>query len=366
MILIEEILMGSGEFRNNSKTKVQNQLNVLSELRRCGFVSNAELSRIFKVPPTSTLRILSSLEELGCIRKSFTEKNRGKVGKPAAYFEVSPDAGVVIVVDAGVLKTTFAIVDYAGKISGLKVLETADIIQNYAEAIADEISMLKGKCALQEERIVVVVAVSGSVSGNILRTRFLPAGYDLKGRLEQLLNREVYMENDANLAVMAEKDDAGIYIPTSVLCILDRSDVGTGIVIDGRLYRGFSGVAGEVYDVVRKARYTGIYQEIFARAEIGDAAAMEILDNIFDELTDHFVRLVRMLDPEYFIFAGEVARGNDEFQKKLIERIEDKGRNTAFNMPNIIFSRLGDLSVIAGAGRLGISMLDGMLLSDNV
>ncbi|MBN2643604.1 MAG: ROK family transcriptional regulator [Victivallales bacterium] len=358
--------MDSGEFRNNSKTKVQNQLNVLSELRRCGFVSNAELSRIFKVPPTSTLRILSSLEELGCIKKSFTEKNRGKVGKPAAYFEVSSDAGVVMVVDAGVRTTAFALVDYAGKISGLKVLETADIIQNYAEAIADEISMLKGKCDLPEEQIVVVVAVSGSVSGNILRTRFLPAGYDLKGRLEQLLGREVYMENDANLAVMAEKDDAGIYSPTSVLCILDRSDVGTGIVIDGKLYRGFSGVAGEVYDVVRKARHTGIYLDVFAHAEIGDAEAVETLDGILEELTDHFVRLVRMLDPEYFIFAGEVSKAGNEFQKKLIERIEGRGRMTAFNMPEIIFSRLGDLSVIAGAGWLGIGMLDGMFLSGKV
>lgn len=358
--------MASGEFRNNSKTKVQNQLNVLSELRRCGFVSNAELSRVFKVPPTSTLRILSSLEELGCIRKSFTEKNSGKVGKPAAYFEVSPDAGVVIVADAGVRTTAFAIVDYAGNISGLNVVETADIIENYAEAIAGEINILKEKCGMSEERIAVVVAISGSVSGNILRTRFLPSGYDLKGRLEQLLGSEIHMENDANLAVMAEKDDAGIYSPTSVLCILDRNDVGTGIILDGKLYRGFSGVAGEVYDVVRKARHTGIYREVFERAETGDAAAMETLDNILEELTDHFVRLVRMLDPEYFIFAGEVSKAGNEFQKKLMERIEDRGRTTAFNMPEIIFSRLGDLSVIAGAGRLGIGMLDGMFLSDKV
>jgi glucokinase len=383
--------MKTSDLKNSVKTRLQNQLHVLNEVRRRQFISNAELSRIFKVPAASTLRILLGLEALGCIRKSKTYKEKKRVGKPAVYFEISPDFGGVITVDSGMLFTRFAVIDYSGKISHYKELKTNEMLPAYAETVAEEIKALVRKSGISEDRIALVTGISGGISKDCLRTVFLPENYDLKERLESLLDLEVYMENDANLAVIAEKHDASIYAPTSILCVLDRLEIGTGIVIDGKLYRGFNGVAGEIYryskgrqeegvaDILASNNFkklfpdvselTGIkelYRMLEDQAARGDSTAKNLIAEIIDKFTFEFIRLSRMLDPEYFIFAGEISKTGKAFQDELLDNIRRNRQNKSnySNMPKIIFSRLGDKSVLTGAGYFGFNILDSRLLAE--
>ena len=383
--------MKTSDLKNNVKTRLQNQLRVLDEIRRREFVSNAELSRSFKVPAASTLRILSGLESLGCIRKSSTHKHNKSVGKPAIYFEISPKAGVIIAIDTGMLFTRFAIVDYSGNISEYKEFKTADILSDYAEAIAEEVKKLIKKSNISKENIIVVLGVSGSIAKGNLRTVFLPENYDLQGRLETLLDADIYMENDANLAAIAEKNDASIYDPTSILCILDKFELGTGIIINGRLYRGFNGVAGEFYrynedwrdeglvgilssenfkqlfpKISRLDEFEQLYRMLEDMAE-KDQNAKKIMGDIADKLTFEFVWLIRMLDPEVFIFAGEISKSGKSFKDMLINNIKSQQQRNSnyFTMPKIIFSRLEDKSVLTGAGHFGINILSNKFLSEN-
>ena len=383
--------MKASDLKNSVKTRLQNQLHVLNEVRRQQFISNAELARTFKVPASSTLRILAGLETQGVIRKSKKQKNTKNVGKPAIYFEISPDAGRVIAIDAGLLFTHFAIIDYAGNISNYKKIKTGDIVDNYAEMLAEKIKELINKSTINKEACVVALGVSGSISKGFLRTIFLPENYDLKGRLESLLDLEVHMENDANLAVIAEKHNASIYAPTSILCVLDRFEIGTGIIIDGKLYRGFNGVAGEIYryskgkqeegeaDILASNNFkklfpdvselTGIkelYRMLEEQAGQGDSTAKNLIAEIINKFTFEFIRLSRMLDPEYFIFAGEISKTGKAFQDELVDNIRRNCQNKSnfSNMPKIIFSKLGDKSVLTGAGYLGINVLSNMFLAE--
>lgn len=383
--------MKTSDLKNSAKTRVQNQLHVLHEIRRQQFISNAELSRTFKVPASSTLRILAGLEAQGIVRKSKRKKNTKNVGKPALYFEISPKAGAIIAMDSGILFTRFAIIDYAGNISHYKEIRTDDIVSNYAEVIAEEIKGLINKSNIPKDRFVAVLGISGSISKGFLRTVFLPKDYDFKGRLESLIDLDFYMENDANLATIAEKNDASIYAPTSILCILDRIEIGVGIIIDGKLYRGFNGVAGETYRDSEKRQKEGIddilasddfrklfpdasqltsisflYNMIYDSAAQGNAMAEKLINDIINKFTFEFIRLVRMLDPEIFIFAGNISEAGDDFQNELLNKIKQaqQKKSNYFNMPKIIFSQLGNKSVLKGAGHFGFKVLDGRLLSE--
>lgn len=385
-------IVKTSNLKNSVKTRLQNQLHVLNEVRRRKFISNAELSRIFKVPAASTLRILLGLEALGAVRKSSSFKEKKRVGKPAVYFEISPDFGGVIAVDAGILSTRFALIDYSGNISNYKELKTDDIISNYAEVLAGEIKGLINKSGISANKLAIVIGVSGIISKGRLRTVFLPPDYDLKGRLEALLGVEVHMENDANLAVIAEKHDAAIYTPSSILCVLDRLEIGTGIVIDGKLYRGFNGVAGETYRYSEKKRKEGIsdildsndfknlfpndsgfsefdiiYTMIYDGAMKGNEVELRLMSNIIEKFTFEFVKLVRMLDPEYFIFAGEISKACKGFRDELLNNIRKTQHKETnyFNMPKIIFSQLADKSVLAGAGYSGFGILDNTFLTES-
>jgi len=353
MILIIEygIIMAISDLKNSSKMRIQNQLNTLREMRRRKQVSNAELSRIFNVPQTTTLRILSGLESLGCISKVTGGKQKKKVGKPAVEFEINSAAGAVIAVDAGVRNTSFAIVDYTGNISAYEELITKDIISDYVGRIAEKVNKLKAQTGLTNELISIVIGISGSVSKTHIKTRFLPEEFDLKGKLENALGAEVHIENDANLAIIAEQQDAAIYSPTSIFCILDRNNIGTGIIIDGKLYRGFCGSAGEIYSCSPKGNQKDIaellaspklqqqiperfefneqnhiYRKILKLAERGNDMAEKTIGQILNILADQIVRSVSMLDPEYLIITGEIAKAGKECHNELLKKNQREKR----------------------------------------
>ena len=166
--------MKTSDLKNSAKTGMQNQLHVLNEVRRCKCVSNAELSRTFKVPAASTLRILTGLESLGCIRKSTAQRKNKSVGKPAVYFEISPKAAGTIAVDVGMAYTRFAMIDYSGEVSNYIERETQQLGPDYAENIAKYINKIVNKSGLAQDRLVAVMAISGSVSKSFIRTVFLP------------------------------------------------------------------------------------------------------------------------------------------------------------------------------------------------
>ncbi len=72
-------------------------------------------------------------------------------------------------------------------------------------------------------------------------------GFDLKEKLAAELNMPVTLENDANLAALAEcRLGSGKDLGVDSLCMLTLgTGVGSGIILDGRIFHGANGLAGE-------------------------------------------------------------------------------------------------------------------------
>jgi glucokinase len=69
----------------------------------------------------------------------------------------------------------------------------------------------------------------------------------LREELEHLLGTLVFVDNDATLAALAEAhDDAGLVSARNLVMLTLGTGVGAGIVVDGRVYRGATGAAGEL------------------------------------------------------------------------------------------------------------------------
>jgi glucokinase len=68
----------------------------------------------------------------------------------------------------------------------------------------------------------------------------------LKNILEKRLKLPVFVDNDAKVMALAEYKLGAARGSTNAVCITLGTGVGGGIIINGKLYRGLSNVAGEI------------------------------------------------------------------------------------------------------------------------
>lgn len=182
-------------------------------------------------------------------------------------------------------------------------------------------------------------------------------GENFKVVLEEATGLPVSVENDANAAAIAEKWIGHAQGIENYLCIVLGTGVGGGIVINGDVYRGAHGMAGEFGWMVtnplpatgnielaslnyRGSVVTGLVRlyneavakgestetvvegarEILERAEKGEPIAKEITTAFYLDLAIALINLISCYDPEVILIGGGVS-ANSIFQTRLEEAL---------------------------------------------
>ncbi|MEE8178278.1 MAG: ROK family protein [Acidobacteriota bacterium] len=89
-------------------------------------------------------------------------------------------------------------------------------------------------------------------TGTVRQSPNLPGweNYPVRDEIESLLGVRVFLENDANVAALGEKW-IGLGRDVSSLCMLTLgTGVGGGVVLDGKIWHGLLGMAGELGHIV--------------------------------------------------------------------------------------------------------------------
>jgi glucokinase len=167
---------------------------------------------------------------------------------------------LTIGVDVGGTKVAAGVVDEDGTIvEKLKRATPAARPDATADVIADVVLELLGR-----HRVTAVgIGAAGFVDETRSAVLFAPnlAWRDepLKKRVEDRIGRPVVVENDANAAAWAEATQGAARDQQHMMLITVGTGIGAGIVLDGRLYRGRWGSAGEPghYRVVPDGRLCG-------------------------------------------------------------------------------------------------------------
>jgi glucokinase len=163
------------------------------------------------------------------------------------------ERGYRVGVDLGGTKLAAGVVDAAGKIVGETI--TYDHTRLTEEAVLDRIARnvdaaLVSASATRRDVKGVGVLFPGHVrwpEGVTLTSSNLPGfkGFPLRARMEELLGLPCLVDNDCNAQALGEyRYGAGIGSEHMVFMTVSTG-VGGGIVIDGKLYRGMTGTAGE-------------------------------------------------------------------------------------------------------------------------
>ncbi len=181
----------------------------------------------------------------------------------------------------------------------------------------------------------------------------------------------VAVENDARCFTLAEARYGAGRGARHVCGLVLGTGVGCGVMVDGRLHRGASAQAGEVYHIQLRGQSVehfvsgaGIVrgyvagggredrdldaQEVAGRARAGDAAAAAAWRSFGDDLAFLCEAVIGLLDPEVIVIGGSLSRAGDLFKAPLAARL-------AKHRTRIADAELGSAAGVIGAAALNIA-----------
>lgn len=206
-------------------------------------------------------------------------------------------------------------------------------------------------------------------------------GYPLCKILEERFNLPTFMDNDANVAGLAEAVlGAGKDCPI-VYYITHSTGIGGALVVDGKVVSGRKGYAGEIANIIVKdngkkynylnrgaveneASGTAIARmgkeeiggeiesaiDVFNLARHGDERALDILDRISKDLAQAMADIAHVCDPHIFVIGGGCSNASDLYFHNVIRYYRTMVHEKMQDVPIV-------KAVLAEPGVIGAAML---------
>lgn len=359
-----------------------NERTLLDLIRQLGPVSRAQLSRDSGLSKPTVSQALQTLQRARLVREA--GRSSGGKGPTAVLYELNARAGWVVGIDVGRSYVRAAIADLAGGIVARRDeparVRSADTL---IRQLGDIAHGLAAEAGLRWPRVTFAVIGSPGVfepsRGQVALAHNLP-GWGRHGLVEAVrreLGTNVAIENDVNLATIGERWNGIGKDVANFVYLHVGTGVGMGLVLNGELYRGAVGAAGEIgylplaaadpHDpanrrrgalesalgaagVVATAKRLGVRppltpKAVFAAARRGDERAGRVVQAVAEGIALAIAAIVPVLDPELVVLAGGIGRNGD----LLLEPIERELRTLSPFAPRIEASPLGDDATVLGA-----------------
>jgi predicted NBD/HSP70 family sugar kinase len=330
-------------------------------------------------------------------------------GRPARLVRFRSEAAYVVGIDIGRHKAHVMVADLGGNVVARHSRPTSSA--NSSKDLLGALRMAARK-ALADAGIgrgdVVSVAAGtpGLVDwprGAVVLAPGLPGWkIELARELRRSFRCPVQVENDANLAALAERRYGLARDAHTVVFILWGERVGAGVLIGDEVHRGAANAAGEigflalepgdtaepdalgrgpfermvVADAIIEAgrdaagRHGGELagllaspgrsgaEAVFAAAARGDLAAVEAVDTIAARFARGLAPVLLVLDPDLVVIGAGLSRAG----AALLEAIERSVRPLTLVPPKLGLSQLGDEAVTLGAVELALADAERRLL----
>lgn len=303
-----------------------NSRAILEALARSGPHTRAELMAATGLSRTAVTQVLRTLEGNGAVAAAGVDRDTR--GPAAGRVALHPHLGYAAAIHVDHHAAHVVLVDATGTI---RAEEHGDFRTN--DDRVDCIAALVAACRRSAAGPVLTatVAVPGAVTPDgSIRNDEGPDGRTFHTALVAALGCEVRIENDVNLAALAElTESTASDLSSFALLLLVGDGLGAGIVIDGALHRGSSGLAGEIMYLPQSPLPIGapvvsdvvvsdlalahgrdpqalLGEHLDAAAE-GDEAAQRIVVEVARRLVLIAGTMTLVLDPEAFILSGDAA-----------------------------------------------------------
>ena len=338
---------------------------------RNGPISRAALRSSLRIGLSTVTTVVQELVEGRYVAESGQAASTG--GRPPRLLDVARDLGGVLAVDIGGSNLRFAAAGLRGNVTYRATVNTANALAargSLQDALLEGLEAARAQLGGPARAVAVSIAgIVDPATGAVTRVDNVPGwrdGDDL--RWLDGLSQRVLIDNEANLGALGERRALGAAAPGDILFVALGAGIGAGLVLDGTLYRGATGAAGEIgllrlgdtpVELERVAsagalaedyaRRTGtrdiVPEEVVERAEAGDQDARASLDAVVAELASGIANAAIMLNPSVVVLGGGLALAED----RLLEPLRRRMTRLVPAPPRVVIGRLGAEAALVGA-----------------
>ncbi|WP_396447162.1 ROK family protein [Actinomadura sp.] len=348
-----------------------NSAATLRELRDCGEATLSELAGRVGLSRPTTEGVLGELIRRGLVAEGAPRPGAG-IGRPARRYRFRAEAGHALGIDIDAHRVRLLVADLTGEVVGGHgaALDVRATPGERIAAVRAAVSACLGAVRIPRRSLWAVGAGTPGVvapDGTVTSCTAVPGweGVRLARELGRSFRCPVLVENDANLAALAERWRGAARDADDVVCVYAALHTGTGALIGGRLHRGRWGAAGEIgmlpeMGLRDTAAALGGDASLDRAARVldaaarGDAEAAALVNALAARMARGVAAMALALDPEMIIVGGPLARSGGPLVAELRRRV----RPLCPAPVRIESSRLGDESVGLGAVRLALDRID--------
>ena len=232
--------------------KERKNLAILEVIRKNGPISRTDISKITELNIVTVSNYVNHYIKKGLVIEGELDESTG--GRKPVLVELNSKAGYIVGVGLNMLSVVGVLVDLEiNVIAELKRERPPENSEAVIDSMVEMAAEIISKAEIDKEKIVGVgVGVPGIIDerGRTIRwpqslgEKDLSVCLSIKDSFEKRLSIPTFVENDANAAVLGEK---WLGLDRDVRHMLYMfSGVGCGVLINGEIYRGATGAAGEL------------------------------------------------------------------------------------------------------------------------
>ena len=365
--------------------------------RQADGISRADLARNSGLSASTVSAIVAELMTAGLLQSSHLAPSKG--GRPPLVLQFDTQRNHIIGVEMGASHVSVALCDLRG-----------DALWHHSEdhdvpgdppgtlrLIGEFIDTARRRPEAHGELLGLGVAVPCPVDAltpDRLSPRLLPAWAEVRlaAQLHHRVGVRVFVDNDANCGALAEAmSGAGRDVPDFTY-IKVATGVGAGHIVQGKPYRGFSGIAGEIghttvdqhgrrcrcgllgcleaeigagalvdkaNEALTRGRESSLRElvavhpgDIVAAARAGDALSLELIAEAGRYLAVGVANLLNLLNPARVIIGGRLADAGDLLLTPLRRTLRDRALWSSVERADVVISPLGEGHTAVGAAML--------------
>lgn len=389
-----------------------NKLKLIKNLYTKGSNTAGEICNEVGISLPTVNSLLSDLMASGEVIKNGRAESQG--GRKPDLYQLSKDAFFILSVDLNKFRVRVSIYDSSNTaVTEPEVLKiTLNNEKETFDRICDFILEHKDKSGIDNEKVIAVgISMPGLIDSihGVNHTYLKYSKKSLVETFESRLGRKVFLENDARAMTLAEFKFGHNDAFKNVLGIFIGWGIGLGILIDGKIYQGASGFAGEfshspIFDssditcscgkkgclesvasgtaIVRMARQAIATDSdsILARmtrdnndeiepflvvdaALAGDQRAITILSEVGLDLGRGISILIQLLNPELIIIGGSVAEAKQYLITPIQQALNIYSMAKARENTQLALYKLGkEVGLLGGVAVVNEKIFDDFLL----
>jgi predicted NBD/HSP70 family sugar kinase len=346
---------------------------VVDCLWRAGPVDRAQVVRDTRLSRATVSRLIGELQSDGLVdeRPAPRPASRGgRAGRPTSLLTIDPGLGAVGGIDFGHSSVRVALADLAGTIID-ETRQELDVDNEPMQAIEVAVAELHRLGRDVNRLLGVGAAISAPVhrnSGVPVAGGILPGWKDVSLGAELRARRgiPVHVGNDANLGALAEVRVGAGRGADNVVYLMLSNGIGAGLILDGALFTGHSGMTGELGHVIVdpdgapcRCGHRGCLETVAGaravRARVGQAGALRDAGHAVGRVAGAVCNLI---DPELVIVGGELIVEGEALVEGVRAGLRETAIEPVWRDVSVVAAQLGDQAELLGAIGLALAEVD--------